>query len=211
MIFWMRSTHKGYRRNAYKYIREKVVMRDVVLCGDSEGSFGEFARRLGFADVLPVFSSMQAARQSVQKGKGVIVPAEKIAQAKKEGLMVFAHASREAIERGADVVFGFEKLGGRDKMHYRDSGLNQVLCRLAAQKGVAIGFSFADVLSVQGAQRAVLLGRMMQNIRLCRKFKVAVRLGSFASSPKGMRGREDLISLFCSVGFSRSEVLAGFR
>src|SRR3989338_6580410 len=62
-------------------------------------------------------------------------------------------------------------LGSRkDFMHQRNSGLNHVLCALAKENNVAIGFSFSSILHAE--KRAVLLGRIMQNILLCRKYKI---------------------------------------
>jgi RNase P/RNase MRP subunit p30 len=44
-------------------------------------------------------------------------------------------------------------------------------------------------------RRAVLFGRIMQNVRLCRKYNVIMALASFASEPYDMRNPSDLASL----------------
>src|SRR3989344_3838600 len=67
-------------------------------------------------------------------------------------------------------------LGNRkDFMHQRNSGLNHVLCALAKEHNVAIGFSFSSILRAQ--HREKLLGRIMQNILLCRKYKIPMVIG----------------------------------
>lgn len=185
-------------------------MIDIVLVRESEVGFAEFAKHLGYSDVLFVFRSVDQALASDAKKKGVLVEPKDISKVKKLGLLAFCHGSREAIERGADVVFGFEVDAPKDKMHYREGGLNQVLCQLAHDNKVAIGFSLASLLQASPAQRALYFGRIAQNVELCRKYKVEMRIGSFAASPFGLRGAEDVVSLFTQLGMSREEAVKAF-
>jgi len=100
-------------------------------------------------------------------------------------------------------------LGKRhDAMHQRDSGLNHVLCALAKEHHVAIGFSFVAVLHAQN--RAKLLGRMMQNIKLCRKYKVRIVIGSFAKEQSDARNVKDMQSFFRVLGMTGKEVQMNF-
>ncbi len=102
--------------------------------------------------------------------------------------------------RKVDVLVGAEVVG-RDFMFQRNSGLNQVLCKLAKENDVAIGFSFKDLLNSK--DKGALLGKMMQNVRLCRKYKVRMFLfeadrmvfKSFGNV-LGMNGKEVKNSVF---------------
>jgi len=96
-----------------------------------------------------------------------------------------------------------EKVRGKDFMHYRDSGLNQVLCKLAKKNNVGIGFNFNDVLNSD--DRKNILGKMMQNVRLCRKFKVKMVLISGAQDEMEMRAPKDLISFGVTIGMTPGE------
>src|SRR3989344_9364569 len=69
---------------------------------------------------------------------------------------------RAAENKQVDILLAPERAGKKDRLNQRDSGLNPVLCALAHEKNVAIGFSFSDVLNSK--YRATLLGRMMQNV-----------------------------------------------
>ena len=186
-------------------------MIDIVLVRESEVGFAEFAKHLGYTDVLFVFRNIEQALASDVLRKGVLVEPKDVQKVKKLGLLAFCHGSREAIERQADVVFGFEVDAPKDKMHYREGGLNQVLCELAHEKKVSIGFSLASLLQASPAQRALLFGRIVQNIELCRKYKVAMRIGSFAASPFGLRGAEDVMSLFTQLGMTSAEAQQAFN
>ena len=84
-----------------------------------------------------------------------------------------------------DVVIGAENDEGPDYMHHRNSGLNHVICRIAHEKNKAIGFSFSRLLNSR--RRALLLGRIRQNIKLCRKYKAETVSASFAKKPMEMR------------------------
>jgi len=100
-------------------------------------------------------------------------------------------------------------LGNRkDSLHQRNSGLNHVLCILARDHTVAIGFSFSSILRSQ--KRGELLGRMMQNIRLCRKYRVQMVIGSFAQTPWELRNEKDLQSFFQVLGMTGKEVKMDF-
>ncbi len=87
----------------------------------------------------------------------------------------------------------------KDHLHYRDSGLNQVLCHLAAESGVVVAFTLSAL------QTPEEIGRVRQNLILCRKAGVAVYVFSFASHPFGMRSVIDLLSFCKFLGMSSQE------
>ena len=101
------------------------------------------------------------------------------------------------------LAWGAESLPIRDKMHERASGLNHITTRFASEAGTAIAFSLADVLGAK--KQAEVLGRMSQNIMLCRKAKTKMIIGSFASTPQAMRAPRDIIGLFVTLGMHRKE------
>ena len=97
--------------------------------------------------------------------------------------------NRKILEnRKVDVLVSPEKIAKNDYLHYRNSGLNHVLCKLAKKNNIAIGLNFNDVLHSKGEERARLLGRMMQNVRLCRKYRIMMIFASFARNFYDMRG-----------------------
>lgn len=103
-------------------------------------------------------------------------------------------------DKRIDLVVSLERSSGRDFMHYRNSGLNQVLCKLAKRNNIAIGFNFNDILKDKPN-----MGRMIQNIRLCRKYKVRMVLASFASNVYEMRNPKDLMSFGISLGMTEKD------
>ena len=107
---------------------------------------------------------------------------------------------RRIIEKtNADLIFDFEEKAKKDFIHHRNSGLNQVLCKLLREKDKIVCFNFNTVLKSKGMLRAQLIGRMMQNIRLCRKYNVKTIIASFAEKPYDIRSCPDLKSVFISL------------
>ncbi len=112
--------------------------------------------------------------------------------------------NRKAVEdKNVDILLSPEKTRNKDFMHYRDSGLNQVLCKLANKNDVAIGFNFNDVLN--SIDRKSILGKVMQNVRLCRKYKVKMVMISGAKNEYEMRAPLDLMSFSMCIGMTPGE------
>ena len=93
-----------------------------------------------------------------------------------------------------NLIFNFELSPKKDKPHYRLSGLNQVLCKLASTNNITIGFSFSELLNALPKRRAILLGRMIQNLKFCKKFGSPTLFASFAKKPFEMRSLKDFDS-----------------
>jgi len=59
-----------------------------------------------------------------------------------------------------------------DFMKYKNSGLNQVLVKLAKRNNIGIGFSLPKLKKLGKLNKSKLLGKILQNIILCNKYKV---------------------------------------
>lgn len=91
---------------------------------------------------------------------------------------------KEIIIQGRDIEFNRKVLENRkvnmlilshtdkkDKLKERDSGLNQVLCKLARENNITIVIDFNELKVEDKKASAVILGRIIQNIKLIKKFK----------------------------------------
>ncbi|MFH1637540.1 MAG: RNase P subunit p30 family protein [Candidatus Woesearchaeota archaeon] len=118
--------------------------------------------------------------------------------------------NRSIVEnRHVDILLDPDKFCRKDKLHHRSSGLDDVICKFAKRKNIAVGFSFSSFLYVEDI--SVKLGRLMQNIRFCRKFKVKMVIGSFASNSQELRGMEDMAAFFRVAGMTPKEVKDAFN
>ena len=143
---------------------------------------------------------------------GFIISFRDINKVNKLKNLIFIESSdknRFVIEKKkADVLFSLEKQAREDFMHHRASGLNHVLCELASKNNITIGFSFNAILKNNNQYK--ILGRMMQNIFLCRKYKIKTLIGSFAEKPYEMRSFYDLSSLFFILGMDKEQIKKSF-
>jgi len=90
-----------------------------------------------------------------------------------------------------DAVFRVPSVIGRDSTEYRRSNFNAILANIASQNKVAYGIDFSYFLENSGYSLAKLLGREMQNIRLCRR-KTKILMASLAKNPMELRLPENL-------------------
>ena len=163
-------------------------MKQLVLFGDEK-----FEEKLNISTekINVIDSSINKLRKEVHKCEGLVV-----IQGGDEKI------NRLAVEtRKVDVLLSPEKNNKRDFMFFRNSGLNQVLCKLAVKNHISIGFNFSDILNSNGKERSKLLGRMTQNVRLCKKYKVKMEFSSFAKNKFELRSDAILTSFAKVLGF----------
>ena len=109
--------------------------------------------------------------------------------------------NRAAVENERiDMLLNPEAERKYDFSDWRNSGLNNVLCKFAAQNKVAIGVDLSSLPQEKFAL-AERLGKIMQNIRLCRKFKTKMFI--FSSEP--IMNDFDLMSISSALGMSTSQ------
>ena len=186
-------------------------MLDIVIPQNNEQELVEMAYRLGYKQLLVLYQKPTPPPATelplkVMTGVFVTKPAQHY-----QNTITTAKSSaqdRAFIEhKPPTVMYDFELTENPDTMHHRTSGLNHVLCTLAAGK-TSVYFSFHTILTAPHTPR--LLGRMMQNIVLCRKYKVHMGIASFASAPFQMRSPHDLKSYFTLLGMRAEEVKKAF-
>lgn len=112
--------------------------------------------------------------------------------------------NRKILEnKNIDILLSPDYLTKNDKMHFRNSGLNQVLCKIAKKNNIAIGISFSRILNSK--KRSKDFGRIIQNIKFCKKYKVKLVLATFAKNKWELRTSKDLLALGQLLGLSPSE------
>lgn len=180
---------------------------DVVFPRNNEKEFIELARTLGFDELVFVYQSKADFFRSASNIKihNALLCGEKKVQKDFFCFVRNPEDARFVFEKsGPFCVFDLE-LQLKDFIYHRGSGFNHVMARFAAEKGVHLGFSFRSVLDSSSVQRAQIIGRLKQNIRLARKYKVKTIVASFAQSPFEMRSPHDLANFFTVLGMHPKE------
>lgn len=87
-----------------------------------------------------------------------------------------------------------------DFMHSKNSGLNQVLVKLAKKNNISIGFSLNRILKLNNEYKTNLFGKIMQNIMLCNKYKIKYYIINFINNELDRKNKRDLNDLGLTLG-----------
>ena len=83
--------------------------------------------------------------------------------------------NRKILEKEEIQILLLNQGGRKDFQKQRNSGFNHVLAKLAKKKNVIIGINLDEIVNSEEKQKAVILARVMQNIKICNKNKLKMR------------------------------------
>ncbi len=75
-----------------------------------------------------------------------------------------------------NIITNLEQHNRKDKLKQRDSGLNEILCKLAKKNKIKIGININNLKKQEKKQKAIILSRIIQNIKLCKRTKTPIIL-----------------------------------
>ena len=198
------------------------MFRDMVFPKNNEAEFVEIAAKLSLKKIYFLYDFDQYNEEKIKKKLesitnnninvefGFIVNQKNIKSAIKQTKSIVAKSSendRAFIEsKNVRLIFGFEETHKKDYLHQRASGLNHIICEIANKNDVVLGFPYGSLLDKNNKEMSLLLGRMIQNINLCRKYKAKTAIGCFSSDPYKLRAPHDLMSLFGMLGMDAKTI-----
>jgi ribonuclease P/MRP protein subunit RPP1 len=86
-----------------------------------------------------------------------------------------------------------------------EGALSYVLVRFAAENGVAIDFNMNALIQSRHGERARILSKMREQLKLVRKYRAPMILTSHAHSIYDLRAPRELIALAALFGMTREE------
>ncbi|MBT4805189.1 hypothetical protein HON71_03380, partial [Candidatus Woesearchaeota archaeon] len=112
---------------------------------------------------------------------------------------------RFALEKTkVDLIYGMETINPRDSVHFVRGGLDQITCRIAAEKGKIIAFSFSEILNAKNKDK--IIARMKLNVKLCKKYRVKMYFSSFAKNENELRSAQDLFAFWKVLGGTKKNL-----
>ena len=190
---------------------------DFVFPKNNELKFIEIAKKLDISKLYFIYNSDDLDSVKAKEiddycnkhdfncGVGLIF-SQKAVNSKINSRLIIAKSSekdRFLIEgRKVNLIYGFEEVPRKDFLGQKASGLNHIMCRAANKNNVAVGLPYSPLIHEKGFSKSILIGRMMQNIRLCQKYKTKTMIGAFSENPYDLRAPHDLIHLFSILGMS---------
>ena len=190
------------------------MFTDIVFPKNNEAEFIKLAERLGIKSLVFAYESESLKdKKEIKSNKIKIFTAavsggKNTSKSKHSVDIIISNPSddiRKSIEEKPDIIFGVESKGKRDFVHQRNSGFNQILCKIAESKRVIIGVQVTQLINSNGMLLSQIAGRIYQNITLCRKFKNEMLLASFAFRPYEMRAPSELQAIAEALGMTPLE------
>lgn len=187
-------------------LNEDIHMFDIIVPEDNELELIKIAEKLGWKELCLAYDKPKDIDQFRKKTdmkliSGIISKQGSESKFKGKADLILSRTSdastaRSLAEQGlTNILFGLENSERPDFIHHRNSGLNHVICKLMVEKNISICFDFSEILKSNGKSRAVLLGRMRQNLKFAKKYNIEIIFASFAGSQFGIRSPETFISL----------------
>lgn len=102
-----------------------------------------------------------------------------------------------------NLQYNFENISKKDKIHFRSSGINQVIGKIIKQKKKIVGISVTNLWKGNTAKK---LGRIIQNLKILTKYDVDYFLASFAENPIELSSMSNIISMSRTLGIKDKEI-----
>lgn len=119
--------------------------------------------------------------------------------AKLAGFTMAASVDRAFLKAGIRMLYNLELLDERkDNVHHRNAGLDTTLAKLCAKHNVLIGVNLANLRGLDPK----IIGRVQQNIALCRKYHVRMAVFSDARTSDELPHAPDVASLLITLGMT---------
>lgn len=107
--------------------------------------------------------------------------------------------NRKILDYGKfDILLSPELGEKKDNLRQLDSGLNEVLTKIASKKKIAIGIDLEDLKKLTKKIKSIRLARIKQNIQICKKTKTDIKI----LNSKDLR---NAFSLLVSLGSSTEQ------
>ncbi|MBI2557979.1 hypothetical protein HYW20_01545 [Candidatus Woesearchaeota archaeon] len=197
------------------------MFSDIVIPNNNEAEFVEVASKISIKKLYFLYefgSSQKEILEKIQSLKHKKIDIETGLIVNQKNINMAMHHSKLLVARSSDndrflieskkikLIYGFEESPRKDYLHQRASGLNHILCELARKNNIAVGFSYSSILNKKPETASLIMGRMMQNIALCRKYKTKTIIASFSGNPFELRAPHDIASLFAMLGMDGKKI-----
>jgi RNase P/RNase MRP subunit p30 len=88
----------------------------------------------------------------------------------------------------------------KDGLKQRDSGINHVVAKEMTKKKIALLIDFDSLESLNKKEKVIVISRIIQNVKICRKAKTKIKILSKSEDKKGLE------AFASSIGMSSQQV-----
>lgn len=108
--------------------------------------------------------------------------------------------NRKVLEKEMISILLLKQRGRKDRQKQRNSGLDLVMAKLAKKKDIIIGIDYDEIINSEGREKAEILSRIKQNVKLCNKEKLKMKF----ITTKNRKDEHDLKAFGLVLGMSTS-------
>lgn len=152
-----------------------------------------------YSDVIQGEKSKEFEEMSRQLGFSVIYTIKELKNFRIIEAIDYDKTRKLVSTKKVDIILNPHLQEKKDTLHFRNSGLDQVLCAELNKNNVAMA------ITLNSLNNATEIGRAMQNITLCRKYNVKTLFFSYAKTPYEMKAVHDLQSFLKVLGMTEVE------
>ena len=103
--------------------------------------------------------------------------------------------NRKILEnKSVNILLSPELHNRKEPLKQRDSGLNEILCRIAKNNNIKIGIDIDEIKKLDKKRKSKVLARIIQNINLCKKTGA-----EFILFPKNKYKKQDIMGFLQSL------------
>ncbi|MBT4648230.1 hypothetical protein HN827_07515 [archaeon] len=193
-------------------------MESIEICypKNNEGEFIEIAKKLGIKNLIMIYSDYQTLlknkNKNIKNKLKLFYGLESSKTIKNRidigiNIIISPSCTRGDIEnKFINLHYNFENILGKDKIHFRRSGINQVIANILLQKNKIVGVSVQNLLDLSKQKK---LGRIKQNFKILRKYNVPIYMSSFANKRYNLRSLSCINSLGKTLGLTDQQIIKG--
>ncbi|MEM4259400.1 MAG: hypothetical protein QXS38_01385 [Candidatus Pacearchaeota archaeon] len=112
--------------------------------------------------------------------------------------------NRKILEYGNFDILLSPEAGYKERtLRQIDSGLNHTLASIAAKNKISIGIDLDKLKNMEKKEKALMIERIIQNIKLCKKAKVPLKILNF-------KDRKNAFAFLISLGASTQQAKEAF-
>lgn len=149
-------------------------------------------------DGFLIDSSEKEARRIVESLKG---SGKKIAM--KGGDDVFNRRIIETLK--INYLVSPERGAKKNNLKQRDSGINHVVAKEAAKRGIVIVIDMSEIAKLDKMEKVFRLERLIQNVKICRKVGCGIKIVSLAKNKNNIIDEKSRTSFGISLGMSSKQ------
>jgi len=106
---------------------------------------------------------------------------------------------RKLLEYGKfDILIGIETEKRKNTLRQLDSGFNHILSKIASKNNINLGIDLEEVSKLEKKEKAIILARIIQNIKICRKAKTRLAI-------LNAKDKKDAFHFLISLGASTQQ------